>query len=130
MGDCGVAALGWALLRPHCLCWMRMEEGVGVAWVRVLMKVVFLLTLILYYCLISGPGSSDTPDRSSHGCNCGQAALQGWGLAEEGRCWLPVDHLGCAGAQDPDQKVLSLLLHLLLQLHLSEGQLHCRVCHC
>lgn len=73
---CGVAALGWAPLRPHCLCWMRMGVEVGVAWVGVLMKVVFLLWLILYCCLISGSGSSGTPGRSSHGCSCGQAASQ------------------------------------------------------
>lgn len=127
-GGCDVAALGWAPLRPHCLCWMRMGVGVGVALAGVLTRVVFLLRLTLYYCLISGSGSSGTPGRSSHGCSCGQAALRGWGLVEEGWCWLPADHLGSAVVQGPAPKALSPLLHL--QLHLSGGLLHCRACHC
>lgn len=128
VGGCDVAALGWVLLHPHCLCWMTMVVGVGVAGAGVLMMVVFLLRLTLYYCLISGSGSSGTPGRSSHECSCVQAASQGWGLVEEGWCLRPVDHLGSVVAQGPDLKVLRLLLHL--QLHLSGGQLRCRACRC
>lgn len=107
---------------------MRRVAGVGVAGAGVLMRVVFSLRWILYCCWISGSGSSGTPGRSSHGCSCEQAASQGWGLAEEGWCWLPEDLLGSAVVQGPDLQPPSLLLHL--QLHRLRGQLRCKACHC
>lgn len=40
---CGVSALGWAPLHPHCLCWMKMGVEAEVTWAGALMKVVFSL---------------------------------------------------------------------------------------
>lgn len=124
VAGCGASASGWAPLRPHCLCWMKMVVEVGVAWAGGPRTAVFSLTLILDCWLFSGSGSSDTPGRSSRGCSCGWEASQGSELAEEGWCWPPGNHLGSAVAQGPNLKPL------FLQLHTSGSQIHCRAFHC
>lgn len=121
---CAASASGWAPLRPHCLCWMKMAVEVGAAWAGGLRTAGFWLWLIPCCWLFSGSGSSDTPGRSSRGCSRGWATSQGWELVEEGWCWPPGDHLGSAVAQDPD------LDHLFLQLRTSEGQIRCRAFRC
>lgn len=83
---CAASASGWAPLRPHCLCWMKMVVEVGVAWAGGLRMAVFSLWLILYCWLVSGSGSSDTPGRSSRGCSRGWATSQGSELVGEGWC--------------------------------------------
>lgn len=122
--SCAASAWGWAPLRPHCLCWMKMVVEVGVAWAVGLRMAVFSLWLILYCWLVSGSGSSDTPGRSSRGRSRGWATSQGSELVEEGWCWPPGDHLGSAVAQGPDPKPL------FLQLRTSEGQIRCRAFRC
>lgn len=124
VGSCDVAASGWIPLHPRCLCWMRMGVGAEGAWAEGQMRGGSWRRLILNCSLISGSGSVCTPDRSSHGRSCGQAASRGWGQGEAGWCWLPVDRPGSAGARDPALAVLPLLL---LQ---SGAQLRCTACRC
>lgn len=120
---CAASASGWAPLHPRCLCWMKMAVEVGLAWAGG-PRMAGSSWSILYCCLVSGSGSSDTPGRSSRGCSRGWATSQGSELVEEGWCWPPGDHLGSAVAQGPDRK------HLFLPLRTSEGQIRCRASRC
>lgn len=131
VGGCGAAAWDWALLRPHCLCWMWRAGGAGGAWAEVPMRAVFWLKPSLKSRRTSGSGSSDTPGRSSRGRSCGRAASPGWGPAEGAWCSLREDHLGFVAGRGLNPEVLFLPLRPPhLQRPLSADPPRCRACRC